>query len=187
VEDILQISRIDAGRLEMQPRATYLNGLAETIFTSRKVLADERGLTMEYHPATPGPMVLVDPDRMMQVLGNLVTNAIQYTPRGGKIIISTGTAEDGGRLRATATVADTGLGIPEHELPHIFDRFFRGEQPRLMQVSGTGLGLAIVKEIVELQGGHVTVESEVDKGSTFTLWLPLAEQGHKAKRLGGTE
>jgi signal transduction histidine kinase/DNA-binding response OmpR family regulator len=191
VEDILQISRIDAGRLEMQPRATYLNGLMEAIFTSRKVLADERGLTMEYNPATPGPMVLVDPDRMMQVLGNLVTNAIQYTPKGGKITISTATAEEGGRLWATATVADTGMGIPEHELPHIFDRFFRGEQPRLMQVSGTGLGLAIVKEIVELQGGHVTVESKVDEGSTFTLWLPLAEQGHdeqqQATHPGGTE
>jgi signal transduction histidine kinase/DNA-binding response OmpR family regulator len=182
VEDILQISRIDAGRLEMQPRATDLNSLAETIFASRKVLADERGLAMEYHPATPGPMVLVDPDRMMQVLGNLVTNAIQYTPRKGKIIISTGTAEEGGRLWATVTVADTGMGIPEYELPHIFDRFFRGEQPRLMQVSGTGLGLAIVKEIVELQGGHVTAESEVNEGSTFTLWLPLAEQDRNGQQ-----
>jgi signal transduction histidine kinase len=66
------------------------------------------------------------------------------------------------------------MGIPHEELPHIFDRFFRGEKPRTMQISGTGLGLAIVKEIVELHGGRVTVESEVGKGSSFTVWLPLA-------------
>lgn len=72
-------------------------------------------------------------------------------------------------------VADTGMGIPEEELPHIFERFFRGEKPRRMQVPGTGLGLAIVKEIVELHGGRVTVESRVGEGTTFTVWLPLAE------------
>jgi signal transduction histidine kinase len=70
------------------------------------------------------------------------------------------------------TVSDTGMGIPEEELPYIFDRFFRGEEPRTMQISGTGLGLAILKEIVELHGGRVTVESEVDRGSSFTVWLP---------------
>jgi signal transduction histidine kinase len=74
------------------------------------------------------------------------------------------------------TVADTGIGIPEEELPYIFDRFFRGEKPRTMQVSGTGLGLAILKEIVELHGGRVTVKSEVDEGSTFTVWLPSQSQ-----------
>ena len=72
----------------------------------------------------------------------------------------------------TITVEDTGIGIPEDELPYIFDRFFRGEKPQMMQVSGTGLGLAILKEIVELHGGQVTVESTVDEGSSFTVWLP---------------
>jgi signal transduction histidine kinase len=124
----------------------------------------------------PGSTVLVDPDRTVQVLTNLVTNAIQYTARGGQVTVSTGETETDGRQWAVASVRDTGMGIPQHEIPHIFDRFFRGEQPRLMQVSGTGLGLAIVKEIVELQGGQVTVESEVGKGTTFTVWLPLAVQ-----------
>ena len=75
------------------------------------------------------------------------------------------------------TVSDTGMGIPEDELPHVFERFFRGEKPRAMQLSGTGLGLAIVKEIVELHGGRVTVESQVDVGTIFTVWLPLAGAG----------
>jgi signal transduction histidine kinase/DNA-binding response OmpR family regulator len=176
VEDILQISRIDAGRLEIRSQETSLNHLVDATVAGQKVLAENRGLTLECRLAEPEPIVLVDPDRTIQVLTNLATNAIQYTPRGGRIVVSTGNTKDGDRHWATVTVADTGMGIPEHEIPHIFDRFFRGEQPRLMQVSGTGLGLAIVKEIVELQGGQVTVESEVDKGTTFTVWLPLAKQ-----------
>jgi two-component system phosphate regulon sensor histidine kinase PhoR len=174
VEDILQISRIETGRLEISPRSVPLNELTETVFTNHRPLAREQGLTIEHQPAEPGPKVLVDPDRMAQALANLATNAIQYTPRGGDIVISTAEKEAKGRTWATVTVADTGMGIPEEELPHIFERFFRGERPRSMQIPGTGLGLAIVKDIVELHGGQVTVESEIDVGTTFTIWLPLA-------------
>jgi signal transduction histidine kinase len=109
-------------------------------------------------------------------LNNLVTNAIRYTPQGGEIIVSTAVKQSEGRTWVTMTVEDNGIGIPEEELPHIFERFYRGDQPRMMQISGTGLGLAIVKEIVELHGGDVTVESNVDEGSSFTVWLPIGEQ-----------
>jgi signal transduction histidine kinase len=179
VEEILQISRIEAGRLEISPRPTPLNELTEVIFANHRPLAQEEELVLEYRPTEPGPVAPVDPDRMTQVLANVVTNAIQYTPRGGKVIISTGEKEANGRTWATVTVKDNGLGIPKEELPHIFERFFRGERPRSMQVSGTGLGLAIAKDIVELHAGLVTVESEVNVGTTFTIWLPLA---HAADR-----
>ena len=180
VEDILEISRIDAGRLEMNPRPTILSQLTEVVVVNYQALAQERGLTLEHRPmnisgAGPGPVALVDQERMMQVLNNLVENAIRYTPAGGKVVISTGQKEAEGRVWATATLEDTGMGIPEDELPHIFERFFRGEQPRLMQLPGTGLGLAIVKEIVELHGGQITLESHVEEGTTFTVWLPLAD------------
>ncbi len=207
VEDILQISRIDTGRLEMQPRPTPLDELTGAATVSHQVLAQDRGLTLEPRPSPPaaggagggGPVAMVDPERMMQVLNNLVGNAIRYTPEGGKVVVSTGREEAEGRVWATVTVSDTGIGIPEEELPHVFERFFRGEKPRLMQISGTGLGLAIVKEIVELHGGRVTVESpstgsgqapstmlvlseaeglrtgEEGVGTTFTVWLPLAD------------
>ncbi len=200
VEDILQISHIDAGRLDIKPCATSLNELTEAVIDSHQVLALERGLTLGYRPAEPGtwasdgpgvkalgpmapraeasvePLVaLVDSDRMTQVLNNLVGNAIRYTPEGGKVVVSTGKKETKGRMWATVTVLDTGIGIPKEELPQIFGRFFRGEQPRLMQTPGTGLGLAIVKEIVGLHGGRVTVESQVGEGSAFTVWLPLAD------------
>jgi PAS domain S-box-containing protein len=175
VENILQVSRIDTGRLEMEPRPTSLNELSETIVLSHRVLAQDRGLELEHCPAETELVVLVDRERMTQVLNNLVENAIHYTPAGGKVEVSTGEKGADGRLWATVTVADTGIGIPQEELSHVFDRFFRGEEPRLMQISGTGLGLSIVKEIVELHGGRVTVESQVGEGSAFTVWLPFAE------------
>ncbi len=175
VEDILQVSRIDAGRLRMNPQPTALNGLTEVAVVSHQALAQNRGLSLEHRPTQPGPVALVDTERLMQVLNNLVENAVRYTPEGGKVVVSTGKEEAEGQVWATVTVTDTGIGIPEEELPHIFDRFFRGKEPRRMQVPGSGLGLAIVKEIVELHGGRVTVESQVGVGSTFTVWLPLAD------------
>ncbi|MBU0703915.1 MAG: HAMP domain-containing histidine kinase, partial [Chloroflexi bacterium] len=175
VEDILEISSIDAGRLEMKPRPTSLDELAGIVFASHHTRAQERGLSLEHRPAETETVALADPDRITQVLNNLVENAIRYTSEGGRVTVFTGKQAAEGRAWASVTVADTGRGIPEKELPHIFDRFFRGEEPRAMQLTGTGLGLSIAEEIVELHGGRVTVESEVGAGSTFTVWLPLAD------------
>jgi signal transduction histidine kinase/CheY-like chemotaxis protein len=174
VEDILQVSRIDSGRLALRPRPVSLNDLVDTVVVNYQVLAEEQGLELCHDLVEPSPVALVDPNQMVQVLVNLVTNAIQYTQRGGKATITTNRERAEGRTWATVSVRDTGMGIPEEEMPHIFDRFFRGEQPRAMQVPGTGLGLAIAREIVELQGGQILVESQVNVGSTFAVWLPLA-------------
>jgi len=111
-------------------------------------------------------------------LNNLVVNAIHYTPSGGSVVVSTGEKTREGQKWAIIQVEDTGIGISAEDMPHLFERFYRGRMPRQMQIAGTGLGLAIVKEIVDLHGGQVTVESQVDVGSTFTVWLPLAgEEG----------
>lgn len=181
VEDILEISRMDAGRLEMSPRSSSLNELTEMVFISHQASVQEHRLTLEYAPALPEPVVLIDPERIVQVLNNLLMNAVQYTPDGGKITISTGKAEKEGRTWGTVTVQDTGFGIPPEELSHVFSRFFRGDQPRAMQMPGTGLGLSIVREIVEMHGGQVTVESQVGEGSTFTVWLPLVDASEAAR------
>jgi PAS domain S-box-containing protein len=173
VEDILEISHADVGRLDVDPRPTDLNTLIDILVDNHDTRIRERGLTLECRKMEKGPIALLDSQRIMQVLNNLMMNAIRYTPEEGSIRISTDKANAHGRTWATVTVKDTGMGIPEEELPHIFERFFRGERPRMMQTSGTGLGLAIVKEIVELHGGLVTVESEVDVGSEFTVWLPM--------------
>lgn len=175
VEDILQISQIDAGRLEMELRPTFLNELTEATTVNHQMLAQDRGVTLEHRPAEPGPVALVDSQRMMQVLNNLVENAVRYTIPGGRVTVWTGEERINGRMWATATVTDTGIGIPEEEFPHIFERFFRGNGPREIEATGTGLGLAIIKEVVALHGGRVEVESEVDVGTTFTIWVPLAK------------
>ncbi len=188
IEGILQLSRIDAGRLEIKPQPTPLHELVETIVANHQSLAQERGLMLEHrlmeplsltnHPSNDAsarpPVALVDLRQITQVFNNLIGNALQYTSEGGRVIVSTSREEIDGRAWATVAVTDTGIGIPEEELPHIFERFFRGEESRKMQMSGTGLGLTIVKEIVGLHGGRVTVKSHVDAGSTFTVWLPLA-------------
>jgi PAS domain S-box-containing protein len=173
VRDILEMSRVDAGRLELRPEPTSLNHLIEAAVLNHENMAQELGLRLEYHPVKPDPITLADSQWMTQALGNLLTNAIRYTPGPGTVMVSSDRETADGRSWATVTISDTGIGIPEEEMPYIFDRFFRGEQPRSMQVSGTGLGLAFMKEIVELHGGQVTVGSEVGKGSTFTVWLPL--------------
>ncbi len=175
VEDILEISRVDAGRLEVEPERIDLEELVDMVVANHEARVREEGLTLVHQAAASGLVSFVDTQRMMQVLGNLIDNAIRYSPDGGTVTVTTARTEASGRQWATIAVTDTGIGIPESELPRVFDRFFRGEKPQTMQISGTGLGLAIVREIVELHGGRVTVESEVDKGSTFTVWLPAAE------------
>ncbi|MFL7791011.1 MAG: GAF domain-containing protein [Anaerolineae bacterium] len=175
VEDILQISRIDAARLEMEYHLTNLNELATEIVASKQAVAQEQGLALKCQVAEPGPQALVDPNRIMQVLNSLVTNAIHYTTSGGEVVVSVKEEATDGRVWAILTVADNGIGISEEELPHVFERFFRGERPQSMEVPGTGLGLAISKDIVELHGGMLTAESRVGVGSTFTVWLPVTK------------
>ncbi len=171
VEDILEMSRVDAGRIDLEPQVTPLGQLAEDAVERHTPDARRRGLVLTCQLCEDS-LAWVDRQRMMQVMNNLISNAIRYTPEGGQITVSTDRLEQNGRRWARATVVDTGMGIPEDELPYIFDRFFRGEKPRAMQISGTGLGLAIVQEIVQLHGGRVMVESEVDEGSTFTVLVP---------------
>jgi signal transduction histidine kinase/putative methionine-R-sulfoxide reductase with GAF domain len=175
VEDILQISRIEAGQLELNRRVVDLNLLTEMAVMSHHILTDSRGLTMAYRATDGRTMVSVDYDKFIQVVNNLIENAINYTPAGGHIQVATECLEKDARPWAVVTVQDTGMGIPEQELRHLFERFFRGSEPQEMRIQGSGLGLAIVKEIVELHGGTITVESQVGVGSTFAVWIPLME------------
>jgi two-component system sensor histidine kinase VicK len=173
IHDILQVSRIDSGRLTLNVDYVNLEELAEDVILAHKVLAESRDLTLVYQRTGKRLIVSVDQAQISQVLNNLVENAIQYTPEGGQITVTTDRRHAEGQDWATLAVSDTGIGIPEHELQHIFERFYRGEQPRQKQISGTGLGLAIAKEILALHGGRVIVESQPNVGSTFVVWLPL--------------
>jgi signal transduction histidine kinase len=175
IENLLDLSRLDAGRVQVIPRPVNLEDLLADMVEIHRQAAAAKDLDLEAQ-FSQVPPANGDRNQITQVLTNLIANATSYTPPGGEIAIRLGTAEAKDRQYVTIAVVDTGIGIPPDELPHIFDRFFRGEQSRTLSVPGTGLGLAIVQEIVELHQGRIEVQSEVGQGSTFTVWLPAAVQ-----------
>ena len=131
-------------------------------------LAKKHAQTLETSIADDCEM-FADPGKLAQVCYNIIENAIKYTPDGGKIAVS---LHREGR-DAVLEIADTGVGIPQEDLPHVFDRFYRVDKARSRETGGTGLGLSIVKQIVRLHAGSVTVQSEPGKGTTFIVQLPV--------------
>jgi signal transduction histidine kinase len=122
----------------------------------------------------PGlPLVWADPNRLHQILSNLVRNAIRHTPEGGIVVLSARAEGD----HVDIGVSDTGEGIAPEDLPHVFDRFYRADPSRTRSTGGAGLGLAIVRELVELMGGTVQADSTPGQGSTFTVSLPISRLG----------
>jgi len=182
VDDLLELARLDAGRIELHRAAVSLGDLARAAALNGQATAREAGVALEVAPCAAPPRVLADPERLLHALDHLVDNALRYTPAGGRVELAVGSCEQHGRAWGTLSLRDTGIGIPEDERPHIFERFFRGQRPRQMGVPGTGLGLAIVEGLIGLHGGYITVESRVGAGSTFTVHLPLVEAG--ARREG---
>ncbi|MEE8390448.1 MAG: GAF domain-containing protein, partial [Anaerolineae bacterium] len=174
---IQQLSRIYAGRMELEPRPVFLNEFIEIVAVRHQSRTRKKGITLERRPTEPGPVAAIDAGQMMQALNNLVEDAIRYTPEGGRVTIATGQAETEGRVWATIAVSNTGEHIPERDMPHIFERLLRegDEEPHSKRVRETGLRLMVVKEIVELHEGRVTVESQQDADTTFTVWMPLAD------------
>jgi signal transduction histidine kinase len=174
IEDLLELSRLDTGAAHIHLEPTDLNALTAELIGDRSVMASERGLALDCQIEAAAPMVMGDPRRIMQVMTNLLANAINYTPRGGIITLVTATRQTEEGDWVTLAVLDTGRGISTAELPNLFRRFFRGEASRQSQAPGTGLGLAICKELVEKMEGRITVESQLGRGTAFTVWLKPA-------------
>jgi PAS domain S-box-containing protein len=171
VGDLLFLSQMQSGRLALELRGTDLAGLAaEAVEEARPEAARKHvGLTLS---ATPVPRITVDPTRIAQLLGNLVSNAVKFTPEGGKVEVTL--AADGGE--AVLSVADTGIGIQAADRERIFERFFRTEAATQRVIPGSGLGLTISRAIVDAHQGTITVRSDGEHGSTFTVRLPLAPE-----------
>ncbi|WP_026234929.1 sensor histidine kinase [Calidithermus timidus] len=173
VEDLRTLSLVDAGRLALERQPLELRELLASAAQSFRTRAEARQVQLELDlPHQPIPLS-ADPDRLAQVVGNLLTNALDHTPMHGRIAISAG-QEDG---RVWFSVADTGPGIPEAALPKIFDRFYRVEQSRNRQTGGTGLGLSIVRALVELHGGQVSASNRPEGGALFRVELPVGTRG----------
>jgi two-component system, OmpR family, sensor histidine kinase BaeS len=170
VEDLRTLSLADAGELPMQRERVAPRALLDRLAAAYAPQAAERQIVLAVSAASDVPDVDVDPERMVQVLGNLVTNALRHTPAGGRIDLS---AQALG-TRVALVVADTGEGMPADVLPYVFERFYRGDPARSQQDGESGLGLAIAKSIVEAHGGTIGVASTPGHGTIFTVTLPIA-------------
>jgi two-component system, OmpR family, phosphate regulon sensor histidine kinase PhoR len=167
VRDLLDLSRVERGTLDVEP--VDLVGLVKEVVGGYVDLAEERRVTLSTE-LRPGISMRGDRAQLGLLLSNLVDNALRYTAAGGTVCIRLDPAES----RAVLQVADTGEGIPAAELPRVFERFYRVDKARARQTGGTGLGLAIVRHVAEAHGGTVRVDSELARGTTFTVSLPVA-------------
>lgn len=173
IEDLRTLSLADAGELPLMRLPVSVDSLLNRVVTAHKPQAQARGIALEFHSSQEeSPELSIDPDRITQVLGNLVNNALRYTPEGGTITLAAWMAEDGLHL----TVRDNGAGIPSQDLPFIFERFYRGDKSRQSSDNDeSGLSLAIARSIVEAHGGTISVDSAIGKGTTFTIRLPASD------------
>lgn len=166
VDDVLELTRIDAGRLSLRRTQTELVELAREIIERVRITA--RNTTIALDATAPEIIGMWDAARVGQVLYNLLDNAIKYSPAGGTITMRL--AQDGETARVS--VADQGVGIPAEDVPHLFEQFYRGTPLVERSVKGFGIGLSVCKELVEAHGGHIWAESTPGEGSTFTFALP---------------
>jgi signal transduction histidine kinase len=170
IDDLLDIGRLESGRVEMDLHELSADRLVNDAVTPLESAFHERGIELTIDLPSDIPAVLADPARIDHVFSNLLTNALKYTAPGGKVNVSA--EADANMVRFT--VSDTGIGIPADYIKRIFERFFR--VPRENFASGAGLGLAIAKEIVEAHGGRISVESVEGHGSKFSFTLKRADQ-----------
>jgi signal transduction histidine kinase len=171
IEDLLDISHLDMGKTEFRFVPTDVNRLVATLILERKPEALERGLTLQQDLQANLPLVHADPTLVTQALSNLLVNALNFTPAGGAVTCLTEMRSYADRGWVTVTVRDTGPGIAADELPHLGERFYRGRAARNYRAPGTGLGLAIGKAIIDRHGGRLTIDGEVGRGASFTIWL----------------
>lgn len=169
VNDLQELSKAEAGYLPINLRSVNLRPLLESLVEkfADQILEEGPILRLECPPQLP--LVIADVDRTEQILVNLIGNAVRYTPAGAIAVLAW---TEPGKL--WIAVRDTGIGIAAEDLPHVFERFFRTDRSRTSHSGGTGIGLAISRRLVELQGGQISVLSQLGKGSTFRFFLPLA-------------
>lgn len=172
ISDLLDVQRIEAGHLSIEPLPESVEPIVRAAVDLVAPLARDRKMDVDVRIQEGLPPVIVDRDRILQVLWNLLTNAVRHTAEGGGVTVSA-TSEDG---QVRIGVSDTGAGIPADEVPHVFDRF---AQARRSGRAGAGLGLTIAKEIVEAHGGRIAVETEVGVGSCFHFTLPVHDRGER--------
>jgi two-component system phosphate regulon sensor histidine kinase PhoR len=177
-DDLLELSKMDADRLDLEVDRLSVSQFVQSCLETTQRAATEKNLHVSVNLHGALPDIAADRRRLAEVLQNLLDNAVQYTPSGGRIVVSA--SSDGDQV--TFTVSDTGIGIPQVDQSRIFERFYRVDVARSREVGGTGLGLSIAKHLVEAHRGRIWVESEVGQGSKFHFTVPVFEPQHAASR-----
>jgi two-component system phosphate regulon sensor histidine kinase PhoR len=170
-DDLLRLAQIEAGQLQLESEPIAVADVIEPCIEITQVKAAQKGLILEVHPAPGLPAIQGDLRSLQGVVQELLDNAVRYSSIGGRISITTTQAES----EIVISIADTGIGIPQADQNRIFERFYRTDPARSRESGGTGLGLSIAKHLIEAHGGRIKVESEVGKGSTFAIILPIAK------------
>jgi signal transduction histidine kinase len=171
IDNLLDVEKIESGEVALHREPLDLALIVRQVGDGFSLVARQKAVRLEWDVPLELAQPNADRERMAQVLNNLVSNAIQFTPPGGHVTIRAFQQDS----EIAVEVSDTGCGISEADQAHLFERFFRAPEARQRRLSGTGLGLSIVKAIVEQHGGHVTCRSQLGQGSTFGFSLPLEE------------
>jgi two-component system phosphate regulon sensor histidine kinase PhoR len=169
VDDLLSISSMEAGSLVIQRQRTIATRLFAEVLEKVQPLMDQKKLKFEVKIPEKMADLQVDKDKVVAVLVNLLGNAAKYTPAGGRVAMRVVLDE----AQLQIFVEDTGLGIAAEELPKVFEKFFRSSDTRVQAETGTGLGLSLAREVVRMHGGDISVESQIDQGTTFTAIIPI--------------
>jgi signal transduction histidine kinase len=172
VNDLLDASKLESGTMRLEPAPVDLRGLVEELHEQMLPLAAEKEIALETELPAELPQLHADRAKLRRVLVNLISNALKFTPKGGRITV--GAAREGAFVRVS--VADTGVGISDEDQRDIFDKYAQARSRATRSEKGTGLGLYITRQLVELHGGKIGVKSEVGKGSTFSFTIPIAEK-----------
>jgi two-component system, OmpR family, sensor histidine kinase BaeS len=171
ISDLRQLSLAEAGQLKLNRSPTDLSSLVQHTVEAMQPSAQTAGVSLTVSLQPEMPKTVADPDRIAQVVHNLLTNSIRYSSEGGRILVK---LEMKDRDLLQVSVSDNGSGILPEDLPRIFDRFYRADRSRTKATGGAGLGLAIAREIVNAHGGHIWAESQPTRGSTFLFTLPVS-------------
>lgn len=168
IKDLLDLSKIEAGKMVQYKEPLHLQEVIQRVVELMKTEAENKKIDLQLNIPSPISWIHADRNSMEGIFTNLISNAIKYTPEGGKVWVTL--SEEGQFVKAS--VSDTGIGIKKEDIPRIFDKFYRVKTTETRQIVGTGLGLSIVKSIVDAHLGSITIESEEGKGTTFTVFLP---------------
>ena len=174
INSLLDLAKIESGRMDVRSEPTEIDHLVDEAMSTVMPMVRQDRVYLTRDMAPDIPTVNTDPEKLRQIILNLLSNAAKFTD-DGEIKISA--SRSNGALRLS--VSDTGIGIPDEELPHIFEEFHQGGNSNRRKHAGTGLGLAIAKRITQLLGGDIAVRSEVGKGSTFTITVPMGSRQRK--------